>query len=277
MVVLRGKLKEFGLQPEETRGDGNCLFRAVSRMMYADDSYHSLIRRQAVERIDDYPEDYLDYVIDEYGSVENYIIQMAGDGVWADNAAIRATADALQVEIHIISSGSTFIPTFQPDSRSLTQKLFLGHISQLHYVSTISETIPQTLSFGGVSSDGTRLDLTSSADNSLTWIFNLLKNNSDLEDSFKQSKTKVIKDLINSFQRYLGGNSVDAKKLWYECLEGKSSIYDSVLNMDSSDAKLLGNFLKDSVFGQLLIDEVFEGFSNDDCLWKLPSKSLSFY
>ena len=46
---------------ELLRHRGNCFFRAVARMVYADDDYHFMVRRQAIERIQDYPEDYADF------------------------------------------------------------------------------------------------------------------------------------------------------------------------------------------------------------------------
>ena len=36
--------------------------------------------------------------------MSGYIQSMSEDGHWADNPIIRATADALNIEIHIISS-----------------------------------------------------------------------------------------------------------------------------------------------------------------------------
>ena len=38
--VLGRRLKNYNLGIEETRLDGNCLFRAVSRMVYTSDEYH---------------------------------------------------------------------------------------------------------------------------------------------------------------------------------------------------------------------------------------------
>ena len=57
MEDLRKKLAEFNLAPLETEGDGNCFFREVSTMVYDDDSHHSMVRLQAVNRIKSHPQD----------------------------------------------------------------------------------------------------------------------------------------------------------------------------------------------------------------------------
>ena len=104
MDLLRTRLIEWDLAPEETVGDGNCFFRTVSRMIYATDEFYHMVRTQAVERVQDHPEDYQFLFLHQYDSSEDYISQMGTDRNLADKAIIRATADALQIEIHIISS-----------------------------------------------------------------------------------------------------------------------------------------------------------------------------
>ena len=100
---LRNRLLEFDLVPVETIADGNCFFRAISRLVYGSDEYHLMVRRQAVEHVSDYPEYYQDYILFDYSSVEDYIYQMSRNSYWDDNAIIRATADALEIHIHVIS------------------------------------------------------------------------------------------------------------------------------------------------------------------------------
>ena len=137
---LRERLLEFDLVPVEKIGDG--------KLVYGSDEYHIMVRKQAVERVSDYPEAYQDYLLHDYASVEEYISRMSKNSHWADDAIIRATADALEVQIHIVSATSDYIPTFNPDSGNPSQTLFLGHISELHYVSTTSAHEPQCLQYG---------------------------------------------------------------------------------------------------------------------------------
>ena len=122
-------------------------------MVYATDEFYHMVRTQAVERVQDHPEDYQFFFLDQYDSPEDYISQMGTDRHLADNTIIRATADALQIEIHIISSDFSNVNTFRPDNNNPTQTIFLWHITDLHFVLTTSNRKPQLLTYGGRTSD----------------------------------------------------------------------------------------------------------------------------
>ena len=78
----------------------------------------------------DHPYDYQFLILDQYDSPEDDSSQMGTDRYWADNAIIHATADALQIEIQIISSDFNNVNTVRPDINNPTQTIFLGHIAQ---------------------------------------------------------------------------------------------------------------------------------------------------
>ena len=48
--ILQMRLNDYNLEMEETAGDGNCFFRAVSRMVYASDEFYLNVRSQAIEK-----------------------------------------------------------------------------------------------------------------------------------------------------------------------------------------------------------------------------------
>ena len=199
-------------------------FRAISSLwlVYGSDEYHLMVRRQAVERVSDYPEDYQDYFLCDYASVEDYVYQMARNSYWADNAIIRATADALEIQIHVISSTNEYIPTFNPDSGNPSQTVFLGHIEELHYVSTASAHEPQCLLYGGTTSDGVQLSRTEAIDTSLTWFFNMMYNHENcLLSTLQNSKNKDMEMLYSCYQLFKKGNSADGKLKWYAHRRGK--------------------------------------------------------
>lgn len=57
---------------------------------------------------------------------------MSQDDHWTDNSIIRATVDALNIEIHIRSSvEETPTITFRPITENPAQTVFLGHIAHL--------------------------------------------------------------------------------------------------------------------------------------------------
>ena len=81
---------------------------------------------------------------------------MSQDYNWAGNSIIRATSDALNVEIHIMSSvRETPTNTFKPTTDDSV--IFLGHAADHHYVSTRNLSESQVMLYGGCTTDG--LDL----------------------------------------------------------------------------------------------------------------------
>ena len=113
-------------------------------MIYASDEYHLHVRSQAITYLSEHRDEFEGVITNEYNkSINSYIQSMSQDGYWADNPIIRATADALNNEIHFISSAQE-TPTipFRPITENPTQTIFLSHIAHLHYVSTrsLSET-----------------------------------------------------------------------------------------------------------------------------------------
>ena len=114
MITLSERLSLWDLSPVETSEDGNCFFRAVSQSIYGTETYHYLIRRQAIERVFDHPEDYQAFLLHEHTSVDEYVSQMQRNGTWDDDAIVRATADAMDVEIQVITSMNEYVPVIPP-------------------------------------------------------------------------------------------------------------------------------------------------------------------
>ena len=169
------RLNDYNLEMEETAGDGNCFFREVSRMVYASGEFYLNVRSQLVEYLRNHWQVFEGFITNDYTSIDNYITVMSRDSHWADNAIIRATSDALNIEIHIISSAEdTPTITFRPTTNNPSQTLFLGHIAHLHYVSTRNLSEPQIMSYDECTKDGVRLTETQVLDNIFTWLYFLM-------------------------------------------------------------------------------------------------------
>ena len=172
-IVLGRRLENYIRGIEETRGDGNCFFRAVSRMVYASNEYHLHVRSQAITYLREQRDEFEGFITNEYNnSIVAYIRSMSQDCHWEDNPIIRATADALNIEIHIVSSAQK-TPTiiFRTLTDNPTQTIFLGHVAHLHDVSTRSLSEPQVMRCGRCIKDGVRLIKTYIIDNILAWLF----------------------------------------------------------------------------------------------------------
>ena len=87
--ILGSCLENYNLGIEETRGDGNCFFRGVSRMVYTSDEHHLHVRSQAIRYLSEHRDEFERFITNEYNnSINGYIQSMSQDGHWADNLII---------------------------------------------------------------------------------------------------------------------------------------------------------------------------------------------
>ena len=223
-------------------------------MVYLSDEHYMLIRQQAVERIRDFPQDYQNYILQDFDSVDDYISGMSNTGSWADEPVIRATADALQIEIRVISADD-FIPRFRPDNDHPTETIYIGHIRDVHFVATTALDAPKVFRHGGRTSDGVTLFDTDAINTTLSWMLNLLEEKDELQSSFSESKIKHFVALSKLSRMFKTTNTADIKKNWYDViLQNHNNIFRSkILANKMTDLELLGNLLKHSNYGQFHI------------------------
>ncbi|KAL4624658.1 OTU domain-containing protein 1-like [Arapaima gigas] len=88
--------------------DGNCLYRAVSKAFYGDQSKYVELREQTIHHIADHLEE-LSPIIE--GDVGDYLIGAAQDGAWAGYPELLAISNLLDVNIHITTGGGLQTPT----------------------------------------------------------------------------------------------------------------------------------------------------------------------
>ena len=105
-------------------------------------------------------------------------IKFSKDREWADNHAIQAAADEFGVSIEIINSNSaSFVPvTVLPQGipqKLVKNRIILGHIDQVYFVSTEFNSPFPTNSWGGYSKRlRMRLINTCPLDGPLIWLGN---------------------------------------------------------------------------------------------------------
>lgn len=219
--ILKKKLEKYNLAMHETISDCNCFFRAISRMVYASDDFHLVLRNRAVEHVRMYPDLYQPYILGEYSSVQQYVESMEKDGCWADNAIIRATAETLAIQIYVITSRDD-VPTYEftPTNNVYTQTVFLGHVYQQHYVSTTALSEPQVMGYGGCTRDGVRLIKTKIIDNILTWLFFSMTRYDQIlsfmeELSHVKNIRQILEYLMQQTLKNTCTNSLQVKKLTF--------------------------------------------------------------
>jgi hypothetical protein len=101
-----------------------------------------------------------------------------------------------------------------------------------------------------------------------------MTNNQNLLNSFKTCRSKTLTQLCHSHQKYLNGNSEDAKKLWHEEIrKRKTRVKAEKINFEKvSDATSINSFLENTPYGSFKFVKDYEGkCSSPKCLWKLPA------
>ncbi|XP_004425499.1 PREDICTED: OTU domain-containing protein 1, partial [Ceratotherium simum simum] len=125
--------------------DGNCLYRAVSKTVYGDQSLHRELREQTVHYIADHL-DHFSPLIE--GDVGEFIIAAAQDGAWAGYPELLAMGQMLNVNIHLTTGGrlesptvSTMIHYLGPED-SLRPSIWLSWLSNGHYDAVFDHSFP---------------------------------------------------------------------------------------------------------------------------------------
>ena len=126
----------YGLRPLDVGGGGDCFFKSVSHQLYGDSSHHLAIRAAGIQYLNDNPECFIES--NTGSSWLEYLTNMSLSGTWADHIIIQAVANAMNLNLHIVELDDRFLPTTVVQSNSVGNRktLFLGHISETHYVST---------------------------------------------------------------------------------------------------------------------------------------------
>lgn len=116
--------------------DGNCLYRAVSKAAYGDQSMHKDLREQTMHHIADHLEEFNPII---EGDVGEFLINAAQDGAWAGYPELLAMSQMLNVNIYLTTGGSVESPTVSTMVHYLGEEdlskpaVWLSWLSNGHY------------------------------------------------------------------------------------------------------------------------------------------------
>lgn len=116
--------------------DGNCLYRAVSKAAYGEQSMHSELREHTVHHIADHLDEFSPII---EGDVGEFLISAAQDGAWAGYPELLAMSQMLNVNIYLTTGGSLASPTVSTMIHYLGEEdltkpaIWLSWLSNGHY------------------------------------------------------------------------------------------------------------------------------------------------
>ncbi|CAH3140169.1 unnamed protein product, partial [Porites lobata] len=144
--ALKRTALEKGFAISDNQGEGNCMFFALSEQLERIKGIqmsHEELRRTIVQHLRENPRlpdgTELFHFVDGYPSWDAYLTSMMVDGTWGDHVILHGAANFFQTCIHVISSlphrhDVMICPEFDVSG---SNRLVLGHVHELHYVSLI--------------------------------------------------------------------------------------------------------------------------------------------
>jgi len=142
------QLKTKGLEPmyiEE--GSGNCMFGAVSHILYGSELAESKVRKETCDFMEVNQEFFTDLMVCDKGfDFARYIQTLQNNGRQADTVEIAAIAHLYgrDVEVYNSTLGDGFTPyTYTPSYNKLThtEPIRLWYVSQNHYNALINSNL----------------------------------------------------------------------------------------------------------------------------------------
>ncbi|XP_071373036.1 OTU domain-containing protein 1 [Centroberyx affinis] len=125
--------------------DGNCLYRAVCKATFGEQSRHRELREQTVHHIADHLDEFNPII---EGDVGEFLINAAQDGAWAGYPELLAMSQMLNVNIHLTTGGSLESPTvstmvhYLGDEDASKPAVWLSWLSNGHYDVLLDKSLP---------------------------------------------------------------------------------------------------------------------------------------
>ncbi|MBN3322344.1 OTUD1 protein, partial [Atractosteus spatula] len=125
--------------------DGNCLYRAVSKAVYGNQSAHKELREQTMHHIADHLDEFCPII---EGDVGEFLINAAQDGAWAGYPELLAMGQMLNINIHLTTGGSVESPTvstmvhYLGDEDPSRPSIWLSWLSNGHYDALFDRPLP---------------------------------------------------------------------------------------------------------------------------------------
>ena len=130
-------MKKNNFEIKTIRGDGNCLFRAVSDQVYGTDKHYDIIRQKCMDYLE-VQKRFFKLFVD--GDFDEYIKQKRMDAIWGDDIEIEALSEIYNRPIEIYSGSITPLRCFHEDKNNYTYNktpIRLSYHGRKHYNSVI--------------------------------------------------------------------------------------------------------------------------------------------
>jgi len=165
---LENALVSRGLKIFKVNDDGNCLFRALSFLVYGTVDLHADVREKIVNYMRSAKEHYSEFVTDDF---DFYLTKMSVDGEYGTNLEVQASVEVFgrPVEVYSDESGAEPLNILQGSHHFETQKpIRISYHRGNHYNAVIpiesEETVIPPTGFGKFQEKDKDNDITMKSD-----------------------------------------------------------------------------------------------------------------
>ena len=134
---FQNAMKKNNFEIKTIRGDGNCLFRAVSDQVYGEDKNYDIIRKKCMDYLEVQKRFFKLFI---EGDFDEYIKRKRMDAIWGDDIEIEALSEIYNRPIEIYSGSSTPLRCFHEDKSNYSCNkipIRLSYHGKKHYNSVI--------------------------------------------------------------------------------------------------------------------------------------------
>ncbi|GLJ23613.1 hypothetical protein SUGI_0447190 [Cryptomeria japonica] len=131
---FRAQLSQMGLRIVDIRGDGNCLFRALSDQLCGDQESYAEYRQKVVQYMVSHPEEFAGFLSEgEAGSFEEYCTKMSQDAEWGGNLELQAASMAFFMNIRVYRFDQGQVEISDINNFETAGTLLLSYHNGTHY------------------------------------------------------------------------------------------------------------------------------------------------
>jgi len=143
MNKFRDELIQYGLKIVEVGGDGNCLFRSISDQLEGTQLNFHQYRQDSIDYMVQNKDDFSPFIEDDI-TFDEYIEEMADDGIWGGNLELQSLAMKHQFNaiVHQLDAPVFSICNFSPGT---VRTIHLSYHMGEHYNSVRLFGKPQQL------------------------------------------------------------------------------------------------------------------------------------
>ena len=138
---FKEEMRKNNFEVREVRGDGNCLFRAISDQIYGSDSHHEIVRQRCMDYLKVQKRYFELFIEDDF---DEYIKEKRKNGVWGDDIELEVLSEIYNRSIEIYCGSATPLKCFHEEKQRdicnegiVSSPLRLSYHGKNHYNSVI--------------------------------------------------------------------------------------------------------------------------------------------